>query len=62
MAKRLKVKVECLECGETFATSNNLPECPKCGGSDVEPTEIMVALRAYERQALDGISRANAAR
>lgn len=30
------MKVECLECGCKFSTRSMLPECPKCGGSDIE--------------------------
>lgn len=31
------VRVVCLECGRRWKTSNTLPECSGCGGSDVEP-------------------------
>ena len=30
------MKVECLECGRKFKTRSTLPQCPKCGGSDVD--------------------------
>lgn len=30
------ILVRCLECGRGFSTRSNIPECPKCGGSDVE--------------------------
>ncbi len=33
---RVKFKVVCLECGKKFATSGFDPECPKCGGVDIE--------------------------
>ena len=28
--------VECMECGRRFKTRSYIPECPKCGGSDIE--------------------------
>jgi len=34
--KSERIKVKCLECGKTFKTASILPECPKCGGSDIE--------------------------
>ncbi len=39
MAER--IKVVCLECGKKFQVGPNnvCPECPKCGGGDVEPRE-----------------------
>lgn len=30
------MEVECLECGRKFKTRSTLPECPTCGGSDVD--------------------------
>ena len=35
-----KIAVQCLECGRKFRTSSMLPECPKCGGSDVDVADI----------------------
>ena len=35
----VKIKVVCLECSKKFATSKIIPECPKCGGSDIEPRD-----------------------
>ena len=34
-----KLKVVCLECGKKFTTSKVIPECPKCGGVDVDLRE-----------------------
>lgn len=34
-----KIKVQCQECGKKFATSNPCPECPKCGGVDIDLPE-----------------------
>lgn len=34
--KAERIKVECLECGKTWWTSNTLPECPRCHGTDVD--------------------------
>ena len=33
---RSKAGVVCLECSHRFYTSSMIPECPGCGGSDVE--------------------------
>jgi Zn finger protein HypA/HybF involved in hydrogenase expression len=30
------IKVICLECGKKFRTKKVIPECPKCGGSDID--------------------------
>jgi Zn finger protein HypA/HybF involved in hydrogenase expression len=35
----VKVKVVCMECGRKFSTADFVPECPKCGGSDVDVRE-----------------------
>lgn len=32
-------KVKCQECGKTFKTRSMLPDCPKCGGSDIDLAE-----------------------
>lgn len=37
--------VRCLECGKRFMTASMVPECPKCGGSDIEPAEVFAAPR-----------------
>lgn len=34
--KSQKFAVECMECGRKFKTSGNDPECPKCGGVDID--------------------------
>lgn len=34
--KNVAVKVQCMECGKKFSTRKFLPECPKCGGSDID--------------------------
>ena len=34
-----RIKVVCLECGKKFQTVNLIPECPKCGGVDVDVRE-----------------------
>ena len=33
-----RIKVVCMECGKKFAiaVSNTDPECPDCGGVDIE--------------------------
>jgi Zn finger protein HypA/HybF involved in hydrogenase expression len=31
-----KIAVVCLECGKKFVTARELPECPKCHGTDIE--------------------------
>jgi putative FmdB family regulatory protein len=42
MPERFKMNVVCLECGKKFTVLSSgkdytvLPDCPKCGGSDVE--------------------------
>lgn len=36
MAKAERIKVQCQECGKRFATSHVMPECPKCGGVDID--------------------------
>lgn len=30
------IKVQCQECGRKFQTSKDIPECPKCGGVDID--------------------------
>jgi len=37
MAARVRIKVECVECGKKYRVSPNAsPECPTCGGTDYE--------------------------
>lgn len=36
IVKKAKFPVVCLECGKKFTTSSMLPECPECGGSDID--------------------------
>jgi DNA polymerase II large subunit len=31
-----KIPVICLECGKKFKTTKVIPDCPKCGGSDID--------------------------
>ena len=31
-----QIRVQCLECSTKFRTSSHFPECPGCGGGDVE--------------------------
>jgi ribosomal protein S27E len=33
-----KLRVECMECSKRFSTTSMLPECPKCGSTDVDLT------------------------
>ena len=33
------IKVVCMECGKKFTTKKVIPECPKCGGVDIEVRE-----------------------
>lgn len=33
------IKVQCMECGKKFQTTKIVPECPKCGGVDVDVRE-----------------------
>ena len=42
MATTDKIKVQCLECGKRFSTRSMLPECPKCGGGDIDLAETCV--------------------
>jgi Zn finger protein HypA/HybF involved in hydrogenase expression len=35
-SKRLAIAVICMECGKKFTARTMLPECPKCGGSDID--------------------------
>ena len=39
-----RIKVRCLECGKRFTTRSMLPECPKCGGGDIELADPMDAV------------------
>ena len=34
--KAASLRVECMECGKRFRTASMLPECPKCGGTDID--------------------------
>lgn len=34
-----RFRVECMECGKRWSTTNTVPQCPKCGGVDVELDE-----------------------
>lgn len=38
--KRILIKVICLECSKKFSVGPNAsPECPKCGGVDIDVRE-----------------------
>jgi Zn finger protein HypA/HybF involved in hydrogenase expression len=40
MTKTTTVKVVCLECQKKFTVSTNAsPECPRCGGTDIDVRE-----------------------
>lgn len=39
MPAKPRIKVECMECGKKFQTTNDIPYCPKCGGADIEVRE-----------------------
>lgn len=40
MSARIRVKVVCLECGKKFQCGPTAsPECPKCGGTDIDVRE-----------------------
>lgn len=30
------MQVQCMECGKKFHTDSMLPDCPKCGGTDID--------------------------
>lgn len=49
-----RIKVVCLECGKKFSVSpkNVSPDCPKCGGADIEVADY-VGLRAAVRPVSD---------
>lgn len=34
--RRWKIKLHCNECGKNFSANSSLPDCPNCGGVDVE--------------------------
>lgn len=36
MPRRHKMRVVCLECDRAFSTTSSIPECPNCGGSDID--------------------------
>jgi len=38
-----QIKAVCLECGRKFRTASALPECPRCGGSDVDVDEPVLS-------------------
>jgi len=37
-AHKSRIRVMCLECSTSFYTSSLIPECPGCGGSDIDLT------------------------
>lgn len=36
LPKRRGINAVCLECSRKFVARNSIPECPKCGGSDID--------------------------
>ena len=46
---RVRIRVVCLECGRKFSTHSMLPECPKCGGSDIELQHYMFTRRKVRK-------------
>lgn len=34
--KKPSIKVVCLECTKKFATTKDIPECPRCGSVDID--------------------------
>lgn len=40
--KKVPMRVACLECQKKFRTTKDIPECPRCGGSDIELDELYV--------------------
>ena len=51
--RKPKLKIRCSECNKTFWTTNDGPECPRCGSVDIELVEPPhdEADEAYERAA-----------
>lgn len=58
------MNVECMECRKKFRTKKILPECPNCGGSDIDLEIIAKAvvnkkkirqLRKYKSHVLGGL-------
>jgi Zn finger protein HypA/HybF involved in hydrogenase expression len=43
-----RLKVVCLECRHRFQTTNDLPECPRCGGTDIDLADA-VGLAAADK-------------
>jgi tRNA(Ile2) C34 agmatinyltransferase TiaS len=43
------MRLKCNECGKRFKVSpkNSDPECPKCGGVDVDVDDVVVVYRNY---------------
>jgi hypothetical protein len=41
-AKSASFGVKCQECGKKFKTRSMLPDCPKCGGSDIDLSEAHI--------------------
>lgn len=52
---REKIAVECLECGRKFKTASFVPECPKCGGSDIDIRAEFVRPVKVTRIGLSGL-------
>jgi len=36
MPMKRSMHLVCLECGKQFTSKSTLPECPQCGGSDID--------------------------
>jgi Zn finger protein HypA/HybF involved in hydrogenase expression len=43
--KAPRLRVQCQECGKTWATTNPGPECPRCHGTDVDLADPILAGR-----------------
>lgn len=37
MKLKIRIEVQCNECGKKFSTAKLHPQCPKCSGSDIDP-------------------------
>lgn len=33
---KARIPVICMDCSKKFQTTKDIPECPKCGGTDIE--------------------------
>ena len=51
MTRKPKLKVHCAECAKTWWTTNDGPECPRCGSVDINLADDDPRDEAYERAA-----------